>query len=457
MIVMKKNMLSLMVLLPFAAFAETVEISGVYYNLDDANGTAEVTSNPKKYTGYVDIPRHISYKGNSFYMVTSIGEDAFNGCDQLSHVDIPNSIESIGRCAFKGCRNIMSISIPESIDSIGTYAFDGCGFQHVSINDLEAWCNIKFDSYKSNPVSSSRRVYLNGEDILDLELPEGLTEIKDFTFCNFTYLKSISISSSVTKIGRCAFKDSKFLQDINISDDIEYVGTGALDNTAWLESQQDGVVYAGMHAYGYKGKMPIGTNIEIKEGTKSVVGSAFYEFTELSSIIFPNSLEVIGDYSFSHCFNLTDIVIPSGVYKVGSGAFYDCSSLSFVEIGNGVKTICDYAFGWCPNLTTVRCLAEIVPDANADTFDDSFEKAILYVPASAISKYKSTEPWNKFKKILTLDGEEGDEETNIKALVQDEHDNLLRYYSVDGKPIDKIRKGINIICVDKKSIKVVTK
>ena len=448
--------LILMMFLPFVAFAEVVEIRGIYYKLDDENGTAEVTSNPKKYTGYVDIPRVVNYIDNSSYVVKSIGEYAFDGCDLLSHVDIPNTIKSIGIRAFRGCRNILSISIPESIDSIGVYAFEDCAFQHVSIENLEAWCNIKFDSYKSNPTSCSDRVLLKGKNINDLELPEGMTEIKDFTFYNFHYLKSIVIPSSVTRIGRYAFNKSKFLQDINISDSIEYIGYGSLDNTAWFDSQPDGMVYAGLHAYGYKGKMPKGTNIEIKEGTKSVVGRAFYECAELNSIIFPSSLEAIGDYSFSYCFNLTDVVIPSGVQMIGSAAFYDCTSLSFVEIGSGVRTICESAFGMCRNLSTVRCLAEIVPDASAKTFNGSFEKAILYVPASAISNYKSTEPWNKFKKILTLNGEE-DEDTNIHPILQNVHDNFMMYYSIDGKPLYKNRRGINIIFKDKKPIKVVSK
>ena len=427
-----------MMFLPFVAFAEVVEIRGIYYKLDDENGTAEVTSNPKKYTGYVNIPRVVNYIGNSSYVVKSIGEYAFDGCDLLSHVDIPNTIKSIGIRAFRGCRNISSISIPESIDSIGVYAFEGCAFQHVSINNLEAWCNIKFDSYKSNPTSCSDRVLLKGKDINDLELPEGMTEIKDFTFYNFHYLKSIVIPSSVTRIGRCAFNNSKFLQDINISNDIEYIGSGAFDNTAWFESQPDGLVYAGLHAYGYKGKMPKGTNIEIKEGTKSIADFAFYECQGLSSVSMPNSIERIGASSFSNCKNLTNIVIPSNVKKIDSSAFIGCNLLSTVEIGCGVTYIGEFAFAACHNLSVVRCLAENIPNTSVDSFNGSFDKATLYIPNSVLDEYKTTEPWCKFHSIYPIP----DETTSIGPV--DVKIEIQSVYGIDGRKCNQIYRGLNV-------------
>ena len=84
------------------AFAETVKIDGIYYNLVTKAKQAEVTQNPHQYTGEVKIPETVSYN-NVTYSVTSIGEYAFFNCHGLTSVTIPNSIISIGKRAFAYC------------------------------------------------------------------------------------------------------------------------------------------------------------------------------------------------------------------------------------------------------------------------------------------------------------------------------------------------------------------
>ncbi len=83
-------------------FAEAVEIDGIYYNLVTKAKQAEVTSNPSRYRGAVNIPETVSYNSVT-YSVTSIGEDAFCYCDALTSITIPNSVTSIGEDAFTGC------------------------------------------------------------------------------------------------------------------------------------------------------------------------------------------------------------------------------------------------------------------------------------------------------------------------------------------------------------------
>jgi uncharacterized repeat protein (TIGR02543 family) len=61
-----------------------------------------------------------------FTGLTTIGEDAFRGCENLSLVTIPNFVNSIGDYAFRGCYDLTSIVIPNSVIVIGNYAFYSC-------------------------------------------------------------------------------------------------------------------------------------------------------------------------------------------------------------------------------------------------------------------------------------------------------------------------------------------
>ena len=111
-----------------SAFADAVEIDGIYYNLVSKIKSAEVTKKPSgKYSGSINIPETVTYNGDGqTYTVTSIGYSAFNGCSGLTSITIPNSVTSIENSAFYGCSGLTSITIPNSVTSIGSGAFKGC-------------------------------------------------------------------------------------------------------------------------------------------------------------------------------------------------------------------------------------------------------------------------------------------------------------------------------------------
>ena len=90
------------------AFAEAVEIDGIYYNLVTKIKQAEVTENPNKYTGTVNIPETVTYNDVT-YSVTSIGNEAFSGCSGLTSVNIPCSVTSIGNDAFIDCYRLADV------------------------------------------------------------------------------------------------------------------------------------------------------------------------------------------------------------------------------------------------------------------------------------------------------------------------------------------------------------
>ena len=142
--------------------------------------------------------------------VISINAGAFYGCFELTSVSIPEGVTEIGESAFCECRNMVSISFPSSVKSIGKYAFNFLDrLTSVHITDIAAWCNIDFVGYWywSNPLYYAHHLYLNGTEVKDLVIPEGVSSIGNFAFGGCTGLTSVTIPSSVTSIGAYSFED----------------------------------------------------------------------------------------------------------------------------------------------------------------------------------------------------------------------------------------------------------
>ena len=147
--------------------------------------------------------------------VTSIGSNAFASCTSLTSATIGNGVTSIGGSAFSGCKSLTSITIPDSVTSIEYEAFSGCtSLTSVDISDLSAWCKISFVNEDANPLYYAKKLYLNGAEITELTIPSDITEIKSYTFYNYTSLTSIKIPDSVTEIGREAFYNCTSLASV---------------------------------------------------------------------------------------------------------------------------------------------------------------------------------------------------------------------------------------------------
>lgn len=100
---LKQLMTALLLLCCTVAGAADFEVDGIYYNiLSSEDKTVEVTSGSNKYSGAVTIPASVTYNSIT-YSVTSIGNGAFEGCHDLTSIEIPSSVTSIGNDAFSEC------------------------------------------------------------------------------------------------------------------------------------------------------------------------------------------------------------------------------------------------------------------------------------------------------------------------------------------------------------------
>ena len=445
--------LILSVVFSTSASAYDVKIDGICYNLHSYDNSAEVTSGEELYSGEVVIPSSITSEEKE-YTVTSIGYRAFDGCNSLTSITIPNSVTSIGDNAFYDCSGLTSITIPNSVTSIEYGAFRYCmGLTSITIPNSVTSIGDRAFYYCSgltsvdipnsvtsigegtfsccsgltsitipNSVTSiGRSAFYFCYGLTSVDIPNSVTSIGDYAFAECSGLTSITIPNSVTSIGDFALEYCSGLKDViivnnmfvhlpethsghySIPETITQIIGGAFYNCKGLTSITipNSVTSIGSRAFnGCSGL----TSITIPNSVISIGSCAFEQCSGLTSVDIPNSVTSIEGSAFYNCSGLTSVDIPNSVTRIGGGAFYGCSSLTSVTIPNSVTSIEYNAFANCSKLENVYCYAENVPSTDATAFEESnIASSTLYVPGSALSLYQATAPWSGFGTIKALE------------------------------------------------------
>lgn len=438
--------------------------------------------------------------------VTSIGHNAFYKCTGLTSVTIPNSVTSIGQSAFTGCSSLTSVNIPNSVTSIENYAFSYC-------NSLPVYDNLRYaDSYLVNVADSSlstytikegtkwvgSRAFQDCKNLVSLTIPEGVIDIGMNAFRGCVNLKTLTIPNSIADLRNQIFRDDSSLVSpvynnhlfvrlpmshsgsYTIPDGIETVVLGAFDGCSGVTSltvpnsvttwYADGSALTGLTSPVYNDhtfiRLPVSYTGEytIPNGIKTILTSAFYNCSNLTSVTIPNGVKEINNKTFANCTSLSSIEIPNSVTMIGNewytrytdGVFYNCTSLKSIKIPNSVKYIGYFTFDCCnglesvilpngitkiekytfyhcgltsieipnsvtsigsqafncPKLTSVTCKAMTPPSMSEDCsytedrckvfYYVDCSKIPLYVPANSVKAYKTADQWNAFKEILPI-------------------------------------------------------
>ena len=241
---MKKSVLLLFILIlqpvMASAFEGKVEIKGICYHIITKGKKAEVVNlRNGKYLGNVIIPSTVNYDG-VVCDVTSIGDYAFQWCNGMISVILPNNVTSIGEVAFDGCssHSLTSVKISNSVTCIEHKAFYKC----ISLKSITIPNSVK-------EIGESAFEYCSG--LTSVKIPNSVTWIGPYAFANCKGLTTLTIPNSVTRIVYNAFSSCSDLTDVfcyieNLSNaDVDY---SAFANS-YLEYTTLHVPYASLDAY----------------------------------------------------------------------------------------------------------------------------------------------------------------------------------------------------------------
>ncbi len=219
-------------------------------------------------------------------LISTIGNRAFANCSGLSNVAIENGTTVIGQGAFSGCTTLSSISVPQSIVEIGANAFENCSrLSYVYITDLGNWCKIRFANQKSNPSGS---LYLNQERLTSAIIPPTVSAISAYAFYGHSELQKITIPTSVTTIGENAFENCTGLADVNIASIEKWCGL------IFQNNKSNPLSYANNLYCNDK----LVTTLVTASTVSKIESFAFYNYSKLGSIDISNGVKAIGDSAF---------------------------------------------------------------------------------------------------------------------------------------------------------------
>lgn len=288
----------------------------------------EIIKCPPAKTGSFHIPES----------ATTVDENAFQGCTELTDVTIPESVTSIGKRAFERCYGLHDVTLNSSITSFGEFAFSGSSIGTVTLPE--------------SLTSISKGAFNGCSNLREIKIPDSVTRIGDFAFTVCRSLTTVTMGKSVNLIGSHAFENCNALSDITLPESLSSIGECAFYDTA-IESVNlsDNITYIARSTFDRCSSLK---TVIIGNSVKTVAAQAFSGCVSLTSLTLGSSIITIDMGAFGNCSSLTSVTFPESLNRINHAAFSCCSSLTSVTIPAFVKSLGENVFVGCDNLTAIN-------------------------------------------------------------------------------------------------------
>lgn len=340
--------------------------------------------------------------------VTRIPSWAFEDCQYLKDVELPNTLQRISSSAFFNCGEMIGITLSAGVINVETYAFITTPLKWIRVDSGNTVFS-SIDGVLFNKDATKLILYPEGKDTEQYTLPDSVVWVGPCAFERNDYLKNVVLPSSLKTIDACAFSFCGALTEIKIPKNVNRIRSGAFQQCVSLEAvyftgnapQIDSNPFSDVTAKCYypdtnstwtedvfqdyggdltwlSYELPLeeldrsgqlGENLTwelTEDGTLTISGlgempnywnSEDYPWhrlrSEIQKVVVELGVEDIGNDAFAQCDNLRDVTLPNTLHYIKNYAFSACPMLTEIVIPKQVRGIYSGAFQSCTNLTAI--------------------------------------------------------------------------------------------------------
>ena len=273
--------------------------------------------------------------------IVRIDDGAFNllvsSTSSVAKVNLANceKLEYIGAYAFQGCNGIEEVVLPESIAHIGEYAFE---FTKAQTNFFEAAAKATEEKDRYWIIDGILLAAYVADGQTAVHIPEGVKMIAGSALCGWDSAYVPEDTEGLSASGVSKYNVTNKVTELYLPEGLEVIGNMAFFRMSSVKT------------------------LDLPSSLRVIGVNAFYFCTELSNITGGENLQALRDYAFSYCSSLTKFQIPDSVTELGASVFSGCSFLKIVHLPKTLENPASPLFDeTCTSLAQVYANASVRP------------------------------------------------------------------------------------------------